>query len=453
MAHPRFNRRSFLGGAAAGLAVTPLLSRRAGALPDAIPPRIVFIFTPNGTIKKNWLNWAGQGGEPGQRPLSDADLGPILQPFDAYRDSMIALRGVNMESAYDNPVPKDHWPDHMNQLTGRQCLPRANDTGAIAGISIDQHIANGLTELHGATPFHSIQLGARIRRSAGYLPPQWVISARGPDDPLVPEEDPAQVFNTVFGDLELDEAAATRLRARRGRVFDAVVEELRGAECQLGGDDLDKLEAHLDAIDRLEQSLDVDGSCESPVLQSVDPLDDNQISTIADQQISNLHAMLACGLTRVATLQLGNGRMVHQHLGHDREHHAYSHGNLNGIATSVWEGAQTEIDTFYAEKIVSFIDRLAATPEVDGNSLLDHTLVVWCHEQSTGSHLRRDMPYVIVGGSQSQLELGRAIHAGGDNGHRDVTHNGLLITLANAMGVQTESFGDPAHSNGPLKML
>jgi hypothetical protein len=94
-----------------------------------------------------------------------------------------------------------------------------------------------------------------------------------------------------------------------------------------------------------------------------------------------------------------------------------------------------------------------ATPESDGTTLFDHTLVVWCHEQSTGGHGRRDMPYVLAGGSQCGIEMGRAMHAGGDDTHKDVTVNDLWISVANRMGVNTNTFGDPSHVNGPLPFL
>ena len=85
-------------------------------------------------------------------------------------------------------------------------------------------------------------------------------------------------------------------------------------------------------------------------------------------------------------------------------------------------------------------------PEGDG-TLLDNTAVIWAHEQSNaGTHQRTDHPYVIAGSCGGAFKTGRAIHFGG------AAHSGLLIALANAMGVPTDSFGDPQFSNGPLEL-
>jgi len=54
------------------------------------------------------------------------------------------------------------------------------------------------------------------------------------------------------------------------------------------------------------------------------------------------------------------------------------------------------------------------------------------------------MPYVLAGGMGGQIRLGRSVNYNG------AAHNGLLISLANYMGVPTDSFGDPEFSAGPL---
>ena len=91
-----------------------------------------------------------------------------------------------------------------------------------------------------------------------------------------------------------------------------------------------------------------------------------------------------------------------------------------------------------------FLRLLDSFEEGDG-TLLDNTAVVWMWEQSNGgTHNRRDMPIVIAGSMCGTLETGRRIDAGG------TPHNGFLVSLARAMDVPTEQFGDQAYSNGPL---
>lgn len=448
MAHIICNRRRFLGGMAAGLMATPFLPRFAGAGVGAVPRRIVFMFTPNGTIKENWLDWQAQAGSITERSIDDVELAKILQPFEGHRQSILALRGINMEAAYDEPRPKDHWPDYMNQLTGRQLVPGPDQTGTIAGISIDQHIADAWAKLDGASSIPSVQLGVLVGGNA-----QRVVSARGAGQELRPNQDPYDVFMNMFDGVGLDAAQMAKVRAKRGRVLDAVTAELHGAECQLTGDDRIKLQKHLEALAQLEASLDAStGECTPPSIDDVDHQDPHRLDLLIDQQFANLRTMLSCGLTRVATVMLGGGNLVHHHLGHSDEHHYFSHDH-DGLSESTAKTALTNIDHYYAQKLAGFLDALEATPEVDGSTLLDHTLVIWCHEQSTGAHLRRDMPYVLAGGSQVGIEMGRVIHAGGDYDHRRPSVNDLWLSVAERMGVGLESFGDPSHVNGPLPFL
>lgn len=450
MAHIICNRRRFLGGLAAGLMATPFLPRFAGAGVGSIPKRIVFVFTPNGTIKENWLEWNAPAGAVTEHAIAGMPFRKILQPLEGYRDSMLVMRGVNMEAAYDEPKPKDHWPDYMNQLTGRQPDPAADQEGTIAGISFDQLLADAWAEQDGPTPIHSAQLGMLV----GTNGPR-VVSARGAGQPLRPNQDPFDVYNTMFDGVGLDETAAAKIRAKRGRMLDAVRAELQSAECQLTGDDRAKLQKHLAALTELEDSLDVSvGACTLPEIQDINHTSEGNLDKVIDQQFSNLFTMLSCGLTRVATVMMGGGNLTHSQIGHTKDHHYFSHDRPDVTAGEA-NAALTDIDHYYAGKLAGFLDMLRDNTAEDGSPLLDHTLVVWCHEQSTGSHQRRDMPYVMVGGSQIPIEMGRVLHAGG-NGQAETAHatvNDLWITVANRLGVNIDSFGDPSHVNGPLAYL
>jgi hypothetical protein len=450
MAHIICNRRRFLGGMAAGLMATPFLPRFAGAGVGPVPKRIVFIFTPNGTIKENWLDWNAPAGEVTEHGIEGMEFKKILQPFEEYRQSMLVMRGVNMEAAYDEPKPKDHWPDYMNQLTGRQPDPAANQEGTIAGISIDQLIANEWATQDGTSPIHSVQLGMLVGNNG-----QRVVSAGGAGNPLRPDQDPFDVYTKMFDGVGLDAGAAAKVRAKRGRMIDAVRAELHSAECQLTGDDRVKLQKHLAALTELEDSLDASvGACTLPEIADINHTNEANLDTIIDQQFSNLYTMLSCRLTRVATVMMGGGNLTHGQIGHTQDHHYFSHDRPE-LTASEANVALTDIDHYYAGKIVGFLDMLRNSIEDDGSSLLDHTLVLWCHEQSTGAHQRRDMPYVMVGGNQIPIPMGRVIHAGG-NGQAGTPHatvNDLWITVANRLGIDIDSFGDPSHVNGSLAYL
>jgi hypothetical protein len=427
-------RRSFFKGVAAALAATPLVPLRSQAADEPYPKRLIFFFTPNGTVMDAW--W----------PSADFQLGPILSPLAAFKDRMVVMRGVDMESAYVEPRPKDHWPDFMNHLTARQGIINPDETSKIGGISIDQHIAAGLG---GVTPYPSLHLGVRCNAS------QARVSALGANQPIAPQNNPSAAFDALFSDLDLDPLGLAKLRAERRSVLDTVMDEVSAIEAQTSGTDREKLQAHLAALQGLEGIIEGGGggaSCAAPVLDAVDEGSDEDVPDIATQQFRIAQMALACDLTRVMTLQISQSasRLTHPWLGIDNPHHGISHGS-EGVMANEEQRTQwlIEIETWYAERFGELLGLLDSIDEGGpGQSMLDHSLVVWAHEQQSGaSHNRRDMPYVLAGGLHGTVETGRRVDAGG------VPHNGLLIALANLMDVPTTEFGDPAFSNGALPEL
>jgi hypothetical protein len=86
-------------------------------------------------------------------------------------------------------------------------------------------------------------------------------------------------------------------------------------------------------------------------------------------------------------------------------------------------------------------------PEGDG-SVLDNTVICWVNELGIGNtHTRNDIPFMLAGGCQGALTMGR--HLTYDN----EPHGKLLVSLAQAMDVNIDTFGLAEHSQGPLDKL
>ena len=429
MSRIRFSRRAFLAGFGASAAALPFVPMPVDAATGEYPKRIVFIGSANGTVMDQF--WPSEG----------FTLGPILEPLAPLQDKLIVMRGVDKAAAGISPVPKDHWPDWMSLLTGRQGIIRDDQSCDMPGISIDQHIAAGLAA---PTRFPSINLGVRVEGGSHRM------SAQAAYEPITPQNDPAAAFDTVFEEVSLDPFGLQQLRARRQSVLDTVSEDLRAIECETTGAYREKFQAHLHAIESLEQSLSAGAAanCTLPTIDPVNPDTDTEYPGIIDQQFKIMTHALSCDLTRVGTIMLSAGRANHTWIGINGSHHGIAHGSEGVTADEATRRDWLiQIDRWYAERIFDFLTMLDGIDEGDG-SLLDHTVVVWLHEQTNaGSHQRTDMPVVIAGGLHGTLETGRMIDAGG------VPHNGMLISLAEAMGVPTPTFGDPGLSNGPLTSL
>ncbi len=78
--------------------------------------------------------------------------------------------------------------------------------------------------------------------------------------------------------------------------------------------------------------------------------------------------------------------------------------------------------------------------------MLDSTLVFWAQELGDGRmHTCESVPWVLAGSGGGFFRPGRFINLGGN------THDGVLTSIANAFGIEAESFGTGAA--GPVEAL
>jgi hypothetical protein len=103
---------------------------------------------------------------------------------------------------------------------------------------------------------------------------------------------------------------------------------------------------------------------------------------------------------------------------------------------------------WYMEELAAFADKLAAIPESDGSTVLDHTTILVVDELSEGSlHTTENMPFLLLGGAGGYFRTGRYLRYG------DRSHNDLLVSCLQAMGLDDDTFGDPERCAGPLPGL
>jgi hypothetical protein len=435
----RTRRRGILKGAGAAFLAAPFLRAIEDPARAAAPPRrIVFFVTPNGTVMDAF--W----------PADGTTYGAILKPLEPLRSKLLVMRGIDMKSASKAPVPPDHQPDLPNALTGRQA-----PGGQIGGISLDQHIANAVGK---NTRFASLEVS--VQYNFRYYP----LVARAAGQPVQPENSATKVFDRVFANLAVGTAntmqatpvdpALERLRAERLSVLDTIKADLADVRCRLGREDARTFDAHLESVRELERSFTFTQGAGGPPAACAKPAAprSTDFPSAGKAHMDLIAAALACDATRVVTMMWSGGAsgVSHTWAGAPASHHGISHGNgSDGVTAGSEQRKQwlTQIETWYAQQFHYLASKLAAIPE-GGGSVLDNTALLWVHEQSDGySHSRRDMPYVLAGSCGGQFRLGRFVRHGG------AAHNGLLVALANAMGVPTETFGDPAYGSGPLADL
>lgn len=441
------SRRSFLRGAGASIALPYLatmgcdavsapkhadVARRAAAA-TGMPKRFVVFYTPNGFVMDKWR-------PAGDDTSLDVRGSHILAPLERHASDLVCIDGLDLNSAQN----QNHPTSSLSLLTGSA----VEGERTMTGISVDQAIAEAIG---GGTAVRSLELGVQTRGS-------HTICASGHNRPLPMEDDPYAVFDRLFGDFTADPDAADARRMRRRAVLDGVADEIATLMGRVGRDDRQRLEAHFDAIRDLETRLDGAGggtaSCSVPDLGArLDVGDNDNFPEVGRLQMDLLSMAFACDLTRVATLQwsMAGSRTVFRWLGIDTDHHEIAHAG-----SAQFDDAQR----WYAEQLAYLIDRLKSFPEGDG-TVFDNTLIVWVNEVgSAGSHDTGNVPFTLAGSAGGAVRTGRYVDIGGRHGWgcREsepacVPQNDLWVSLLQAYGVETDTFGDPRYCNGPLAQL
>ncbi|MGB7347110.1 MAG: DUF1552 domain-containing protein [Pirellulaceae bacterium] len=432
------SRREFLNrlgvSAAAGTFLLGLPSL-GWAASTARRQRIVFLFSPNGVIPKHF--WPDKEGK-------EYDIKRILKPLEPFKNQMMTLHGI------DNKIKGD-GDGHMRGigclLTGIELFPGdiqgGSDTpaGWSMGISLDQYLKNKLqADETSRTRFGSLEFGVMVPDRAD----TWTrMSYAGANQPVAPISDPYQMFDKLYGQAKNRELLAS--------VLDDLVDDFKKIEQAVSVEDRQLLQEHVAMVRAVEKELQTEfaagkkseaeesksmGHAVPELPPNVETENDN-IPQIARMQIELLVNSFAADFARVATYQITNsvGQPRMRWLGIDEGHHGLSHepdSNEKAYEKLI------QINTWYAEQVAFLAKRLSETPEPGGQgTLLDNTTIVWTNELGKGnSHTRDDIPFVLVGGGLG-FDSGRAMK------FNSVPHNRLLMTIAQAMGHETKSFGNP----------
>lgn len=411
----KVDRRQFLRTASAALIATPffrLLQAPRKARAAGTAKRIIFWFSPNGTVHKHWRP-TGTGAD------FSFPAGSILEPLAAHKAGLLILDGLNFEHVRGG----SHEGGMEHMLTGG------------GAPSVDQFIA---ARLNAMTPFPSIELG--VQTSAWGAGVQTRMSYNDKHAYVHPDDDPVAVFRRLFGG---GQASSGEGPSPQTRVLDLVQGELQGLQKQLGTLEQQKLDAHLTSLQQLARRVGgattAGGACGGPSApQLSDSKSNERFPDVGELQMDMLVAAAACDMSRVLSLQWSHtvSPAIFSWAGAAEGHHELSHkddGNAAGVASFV--GAERWI----AEQFGRFLDKLAAVQEADGSgSLLDTSTVVWVKELGDGRlHDFKSVPFVIAGGGNGFWKLGRYLQFGG------TPHQKLLVSLCQSMGVQVDSFGVP----------
>ena len=397
--------------------------------------RLVIMFSPNGTIPKNF--WPDATG-------TDFGLKKIMEPLAPFRDRMLVLNGLNNRVRGDGD---SHMRGMSCLLTGIELFPGniqgGSDTpaGWSKGISIDQEIKNFLQGRESTrTRFGSLEFGVGVTDRAD---PWTRMSYAGPNQPVAPTDDPYQMYQKLYGQL--------RDRDSLLSILDVVRDDLKRVSKKISAEDQRLLKEHAEFVRQMELEFgQADGKAlvnDPPKFEAGVTNRNDNVPRLSRMQIDLMVNSFVNDFARVGTLQytksVGQARM--NWLDIKDGHHGLSHEpDKNEEAVD----KLTRINKWFAGELAYLAKRLAETPEPGGEgTLLDNTTIVWTNELGKGnSHTLNNIPFLMIGNGLG-FKMGRSLNLKG------VAHNRLLMALAHGVGHRLDTFGNKRLSqSGPLDL-
>jgi hypothetical protein len=392
--------------------------------------RLVVMFSPNGTIPKNF--WPESTG-------SNFELKKIMEPLAPFRNRMLVLNGLNNKVRGDGD---SHMRGMSCLLTGIELFPGniqgGSDTpaGWAKGISIDQEIKNFFQSQDATrTRFGSLEFGVGVSDRAD---PWTRMSYAGPNQPVAPTDDPYQMYKKLYGQI--------RDRDSLLNILDIVRDDLKKVSKKISTEDKLLLKEHADFVRQMEQEFtQTDNKAligNPPKFEAGITNRNDNVPRLSRMQIDLMVNSFVNDFARVGTLQytksVGQARM--NWLNINDGHHGLSHeSDKNDDAVN----KLTRINKWFAGELAYLTKRLAETPEPGANgSLLDNTTIVWTNELGKGnSHTLNNIPFVLIGNGMG-FRMGRSLNLKG------TAHNRLMISMAHAMGHNIKYFGNKKLSQG-----
>lgn len=390
----------------------------------AVQPRMICCYIPNGVNIEQWMP-SGQGNR--------YELSPTLRVLEALKDDFNVLTGLGHPHSEGGHSGADTW------LTGADLngTPGSDYSNAQ---SIDQVVA----ALHGQqTRFASLQLSDNSGTgSAGH---SHTLSFDRSGTPLPAENSPRRLFERLFvPDRAEDRAATLKRYAEKKSILDRILQESKSLRANLSSGDQQKMDEYLNSVretekrvERLEQWVDIPKPevAATDLQLNMQPHNAHDRPMWLDVMLEISYLAFATDTTRVITFEwsreaggFGGGGENH----HELSHHGGDDGMLDKLAT---------IDRFHLTRLKRFLNLLKQTEDGPGN-MLQQTMVLFGSGMNSGKggeHSPRNLPLLLAGGQKLGIQQGQHLSHDPD---RHPPLNNVLLTMAQAMGVETDSFAD-----------
>jgi hypothetical protein len=470
------HRRSFIKAVGAGLAALPFCKpvedSFAQSMGETLPLRFVSVYHPHGISAEYFVMQNGDTETDFDITYADCSL----QPFDdaatygkSFKDKILVVEGIDLLS---NANGHD---SSGSILTGSRI-----DGGKPQNLSLDQFLAVD-QGLGADTRVTSVALAV----GTDSLLPGECLSFGPGGEPLNKVIDPVEAFDLLFkgvvvGDDPEALAEAERQRRLGQSLVDFVRADVNRLHARLGPEEQQKLDQHLTALREIEKQFEGGATggatCVVPQQPSAFPAlrryngGEPHFDAIGNAQIDLLAQALACDITRFGTLYLADLAYAGNPLGLPEDNHgsvahtyqgsALGTGRVETGSPSTWLPL-AQFNRYSYGQIARLLQRL------DEFQVIDSTLVYASSDMGDPAlHSTRNVPTVLAGGANGKFRMGRRLKVQNDcpdNQWCDLETQGttfstnkILVAIAQAFGVEIDSFGtqpDSSNTTGALSDL
>jgi hypothetical protein len=461
--HRRLRRRDLMrvmGSAALALPLLELFEDEVRA--QAMPKKskfVVLLYYPDGV--NNHQFWpTGQ----------DPSASPTLSVLAPYKSKMIVFAprfdspGVPTTDTglTYNTKPAQHRANYCLSATSVNLPLNADQFNAvnkIDGPSIDYVIGTSLAMADGANAAIYPYLNFGMHPIGGDTPSEINFDAKGQPIQRMATADEVwkRLFQGMTGSNPGAGGAASELR-KLNAVTDFLNSRFGTLRPDLSAYDRNVIDGHLASLrafsDRRARLLMAQSNptamCGGPMAaMSMVPTDDTSVRTGADTQFLSPFFMqaiatsFACGMTKVASVTFGypggggEGGLRMPWLGFTDALHAVSHHGEGADKLAKYQ----KMNAWIAGQVKYLMDQLAAV-QTPAGTLLDQTTIYWFNRHGDGNaHTNFALPNILLGGTGGYFKMGQVLSLD------KTSPTQLLISDANAMGVNVPSFGSGAYKD------
>ena len=425
------DRRAVLKGLAGVTLSLPLLEAMGKEVVEKIPRRFCAMYTANGMSLPNPKHGINEWSWFPTAEGKDFEFGKSTEPLSPFREQLSFMGGLlhpNGPKA-DPHLCSDMW------LTG---APLHNPKpGTFNSVALDQVVA-----LHTKQFCRQPSLVLSIDAGVGFLSRTGTISYNLEGKPIPAENNPRRVFDRLFRGDRSSLASQREQLQRRIKLVDAVLENAKSLNQQLGQSDREKMDQYLTSLDEIEARLvasekwiDIPLKAQDYTKLNLDATSEGEPREYYRNMFDLIALAFDADITRSVAFMLNreDGMGVSDtfplKLGLNRTHH-----NLSHAEDKEGQLAFAKYDLFLSEQLAYFLGRLKEFQDQNGN-VLDNTIVLFGSGAST-THNPTNLPTLIAGGAKMGLKHG--MHWRKPN----TPMSNLYLSILQSMKIEEHSFSD-----------